>query len=263
MEESVGIYMLGTAGCGKSTLVASMANWLEESDIPFQLVNLDPGADLIPYEPDVDVRDWMTLADIMEEYELGPNGGQIVAADMLALYSSKIKSQLDMNSGKYIIFDTPGQFELFTFREATRELVSNLVPNSFLVYLVDPFNAKTPSGFISQMMLSSLARMRFMVPSLEVLSKADIVEEKMTSDIKRWQDYPEQLQDDILEETRLRPTMSNELSMGIVRTIEDLGIIPKLFPVSSATKDGIQRIYETVQLTYGGGDDINSSSDDE
>ena len=102
-----------------------------------------------------------------------------------------------------------------------------------------------------------------MVPSLEVLSKADIVEDKMMNDIKRWQEYPEQLQDDILEETRLRPTMSNELSMGIVRTIEDLGIIPRLFPVSSATKEGLQRIYETVQLTFGGGDDIDSSSDDE
>ena len=263
MQDSVGIYLLGTAGCGKSTMAAAMAGWLEEAGISFQLVNLDPGADLIPYEPDVDVRDWMTLADIMEEYELGPNGGQIVAADMLALYSSRIRSELDLKGGKYIIFDTPGQFELFTFREATRELVSTLVPNSFLVYLVDPFNSRTPSGFISQLMLSSLARMRFLTPSVEVLSKADIVESKMMEDIKRWQDNPEQLQDDIMEGARERPTMANELSLGIVRTIEEMGIIPKLFPVSSATKEGIRGIYERVQLTFGGGEDMEAQDEEE
>lgn len=263
MQDSVGIYFLGTAGCGKSTLTASMANWLEESDIPFQIVNLDPGADLIPYEPDIDVRDWMTLADIMEEYGLGPNGGQIVAADMLALYASRIRSQLDLKGGKYILFDTPGQFELFTFREASRELVSSLVPNSFLVYLIDPFNARTPSGFISQMMLSSLARLRFMTPSVEVLSKADLIEEKMMEDIKRWQEYPEHLQDDILEEAVQRPSMSTELSVGIVRTIEELGIIPNLFPVSASTKQGIRGIYETIQLSYGGGEDPQTPDEEE
>jgi hypothetical protein len=244
-------------------MVAAMANWLEQRDIPFQLVNLDPGADLIPYEPDVDVRDWMTLADIMEEYELGPNGGQIVAADMLALYSTRIREQLDLKSGKYIIFDTPGQFELFTFREASRELVSSLVPNSFIVYLVDPFNARTPSGFISQIMLSSLARMRFMIPSLEVLSKSDIIEQKMMDDIKRWQEYPEHLQDDILDESKERPSMSNELSVGLARTIDEMGLISRLFPVSSANADGIQRVYETVQLSFGGGEDKPTGSEEE
>jgi GTPase SAR1 family protein len=258
MQDTVGIFILGTAGCGKSTLTAAMANWMAEGGMPSQIVNLDPGADLTPYEADVDVRDWITLADVMEEYELGPNGAQIVAADMLAIYKNRIKASLDPTEGKYILFDTPGQMELFTFREASRDLVASLVPNSFLLYLIDPFNARTPSGFISQLMLSSLARLRFMVPSLEVLSKSDMTEPEYMEKLNDWQTYPEHLMDDMLEETRRNPTMSNEFGIGINKVIEDLGLASNIFPVSSANSVGIDKIYEVVQLTYGGGDDLSS-----
>jgi len=256
MDGPVGIYILGTAGCGKSTLAASLARWMEEGGYPFQLVNLDPGADASPYEPDVDVRDWMTLADIMDEYELGPNGAQIVAADMLALYSSRIRSSLDLDEGRYIIFDTPGQMELFTFREASRELVRNLVKNSMLVYLVDPFNARTPSGFTSQLMLSALARLRFLVPSLEILSKSDMAEPSVMENIRRWQEFPDQLMADLIEESDSNPSLSNELGIGIFRAMDDLGIASSLFPVSAVKGEGMERIYEVAQLTFGGGEDL-------
>ncbi len=262
MQDTVGIFVLGTAGCGKSTLVAAMANWMDQGGLPNQIVNLDPGSDLIPYEPDVDVRDWITLADVMEEYKLGPNGAQIVAADMLAIYKSRIKSSLDLTDEKYILFDTPGQMELFTFREAAKEIVSSLVPQSYLLYLIDPFNARTPSGFVSQLMLSSLSRLRFQIPSLEVLSKADMMDPEMIERINRWQNYPDILMNDLLEETRASPSLSTELAVGINRTLEDLGVASKLFPVSSANGTGIDRIYEVVQLTYGAGDDLPVSDGD-
>ena len=99
MQETIGIFILGTAGCGKSTLAAAAAHWLQEGGYPVQLVNLDPGSDITPYEADVDVRDWLTLGDIMEEYELGPNGAQIVASDMVAIYKNRIKEGIDLTSG--------------------------------------------------------------------------------------------------------------------------------------------------------------------
>ncbi len=262
MQETVGLFLTGTAGCGKSTLAAAMGNWMEETGYPYQIVNLDPGADLSPYEADVDVRDWMTLADIMEEYGLGPNGAQIVAADMLALYSTRIRESLDLTEGRYIIFDTPGQMELFSFREATRELVKGLVPNSYLVYLVDPFNARTPTGFVTQLMLSALSRMRFNIPSIEILSKADLVEEGMLENLTRWQNYPDQLMDEVIQEAGHEPSMSRELSVGINKVLYELGIASRLFPVSSSDGSGIERIYELIQLTYGGGDDLAPKDED-
>jgi hypothetical protein len=263
MQDTVGLFLLGTAGCGKSTMAAAMANWMNEVGYPFQLVNLDPGADLSPYEADVDVRDWITLADIMEEYGLGPNGAQVVAADMLAIYKTRIRESLDLKEGGYIIFDTPGQMELFSFREATREMVKGLVPNSYLVYLVDPFNSRTPTGFVTQLMLSALSRLRFSVPSIEVLSKIDLLEEGMMEDLQRWQQFPEQLMDDVVQEAGNEPSMSRELSVGINRVIEDMGIASNLFPVSSATGEGLERLYEVIQLTYGAGEDLSPRDEEE
>lgn len=263
MQDTVGLFLLGTAGCGKSTMAAAMANWMTEVGYPLQLVNLDPGADLSPYEADVDVRDWITLADIMEEYGLGPNGAQVVAADMLAIYKTRIRESLDLKEGGYIIFDTPGQMELFSFREATREMVKGLVPNSHLVYLVDPFNSRTPTGFVTQLMLSALSRLRFQVPSIEVLSKIDLIEEGMMEDLKRWQQFPEQLMDDVLQEAGNEPAMSRELSVGINRVLEDMGIASKLFPVSSATGEGLERLYEVIQLTFGAGEDLSPRDEEE
>lgn len=263
MQDTVGLFLLGTAGCGKSTMAAAMANWMTEVGYPLQLVNLDPGADLSPYEADVDVRDWITLADIMEEYGLGPNGAQVVAADMLALYKTRIRESLDLKEGGYILFDTPGQMELFSFREATREMVKGLVPNSYLVYLVDPFNSRTPTGFVTQLMLSALSRLRFQVPSIEVLSKIDLIEEGMMEDLKRWQQFPEQLMDDVLQEAGNEPAMSRELSVGINRVLEDMGIASKLFPVSSSTGEGLERLYEVIQLTFGAGEDLSPRDEEE
>lgn len=263
MQETVGIFILGTAGCGKSTLAAAAAHWLQEGGYPVQLVNLDPGSDITPYEADIDVRDWLTLGDIMEEYELGPNGAQVVASDMVAIYKNRIKEGIDYTSGGYVIFDTPGQLELFTFREATRDLVTSLVPHSYLLYLVDPFNARTPSGFISQMMLSSLARLRFQVPSMDVLSKADMIEAEQMEKIERWQNFPEQLTNDMLEEAKTAPSMSSELGLSLNRVLEESGIAPKMFPVSSKTGLGMESIYEIIQLTYGGGDDLAVPNDED
>ena len=41
------------------------------------VVNLDPAAEEILYQPSVDIRELISLEDVMEELELGPNGGLI------------------------------------------------------------------------------------------------------------------------------------------------------------------------------------------
>ena len=44
----------------------------------------DPGAERVHYDPEFDVRDLVSLSDVMNEYDLGPNGAQILAADLVA-----------------------------------------------------------------------------------------------------------------------------------------------------------------------------------
>src|SRR5690554_3796267 len=48
-------------------------------------VNLDPAADQFDYEPDVDIKDLISLQDVMEEMQLGPNGGLMACFEYVAL----------------------------------------------------------------------------------------------------------------------------------------------------------------------------------
>lgn len=91
MKEEIFIYFIGTAGSGKSTLAHNFNQWMKLRGLDTIIVNLDPGAENLPYEPDVDIRDWISLEDVMKTYELGPNGAQIACADMIALDITDIK----------------------------------------------------------------------------------------------------------------------------------------------------------------------------
>ncbi|MGA1794044.1 MAG: ATP/GTP-binding protein [Thermoplasmatota archaeon] len=256
MQPTVIVYILGTAGCGKSTFTAGAANWLAENGFSVKTVNLDPGADMLPYEPTIDVRDWLTLADVMEQYGLGPNGAQVVAADMVALYRSKIIDELDVGETQYVIVDTPGQLELFAFRESSKEIVNGLLPDtSVFLFLIDPFNARTPSGYVSQVMLANLCKLRFSIPTIELISKGDMVDPGLRNLLDQWQEYPDHLYDEMVKEASGRPSMWNEFNIGLLRSMEDLGLLLPHSIVSAAEMEGFERIYQTIQLHFGGGED--------
>jgi len=48
------------------------------------LFNLDPAAEKFEYEPSIDIRDLITLDDVMEEMDLGPNGGLVYCFECVA-----------------------------------------------------------------------------------------------------------------------------------------------------------------------------------
>ena len=57
MKEEIFVYFIGTAGSGKSTLTYNFKQWMYLRGLDVITVNLDPGAENLPYEPDVDIRD--------------------------------------------------------------------------------------------------------------------------------------------------------------------------------------------------------------
>lgn len=50
-------------------------------------MNLDPAAEDLDYTPDLDIRDLITLEDVMEEMGLGPNGGLVYCFESAAFLS--------------------------------------------------------------------------------------------------------------------------------------------------------------------------------
>ena len=48
------IIVLGTAGSGKTTLTAALADFLLDNELDVVTVNLDPAVETLPYKPDID-----------------------------------------------------------------------------------------------------------------------------------------------------------------------------------------------------------------
>ena len=73
------VLVTGPAGAGKSTFCRSFMTHLQSSKRTGHLVNLDPAADpaSFEYDPSIDIRDLISLEDVMSELGYGPNGGLI------------------------------------------------------------------------------------------------------------------------------------------------------------------------------------------
>ena len=55
-------FVTGTAGSGKSLLTGALKNWFVNRGEDAKAVNLVPGVIVLPYDPDVDIRDSIQLS---------------------------------------------------------------------------------------------------------------------------------------------------------------------------------------------------------
>lgn len=81
---------------------------------PVCLVNLDPAAPSTPYQASIDIKELITLSDVMEEFGLGPNGGMLYCLEFLEANMSWLEGRLKEQEADYFVFDLPGQVELST-----------------------------------------------------------------------------------------------------------------------------------------------------
>jgi len=256
MKEEIFIYFIGTAGSGKSTLTYNFKQWINLRGLDAITVNLDPGAENLPYEPDVDIRDWISLKQVMESYGLGPNGAQIACADMLALNTDDVKKSIESFKTDYILMDTPGQIELFVFREAGKYIIKFLNPaRSIIAYILDPALAKTASGFVSQLLLSLSTNFRLGQYQINILSKVDMLSDNELQQVEKWSHDSDELRTALLNE---KASIYREMSEGLFRLINGFGNQGKIFPTGKEDFFGIEDLYTQIQLHFEGGEDLMS-----
>ncbi len=256
MKQEIFLYMIGTAGSGKSTLSHVFKEWTEVEGIDAILVNLDPGAENLPYSPDVDIRDWISLKEVMDVHELGPNGAQIACADMLALNTDDVKESISSFKTDFVVIDTPGQLELFVFRESGRFIIETLQPNrSVIAYLIDHVLAKNPSAFVSHLLLSFSTHVRMNIPQMNLLSKADLLTKEECEMVVEWSKNAESLQNALMQQQQ---SLYAQISEGLLRLLSDFPISDSLIPVSQNAFLGVEDMYAMMQMLFQGGEDVRS-----
>jgi hypothetical protein len=255
MNQLIFVYFIGTAGSGKSNLTQAFKLWMDRHGFDAITMNLDPGAERLPYGPDVDIRDWINLREIMDRYSLGPNGAQVICADMLATKVQEVKEVVDGFKADYCLVDTPGQIELFVFRECGKYIIDYLSRERALVaFLIDSFLVKNPSGLVSQLLLAATSLFRLENPMSTLLSKVDILNDKERREILNWCEDPDKLYNSI---TASIPSAYKQLSVNLLQVLAELGAELKPNPTSCQTYEGIEDLYTNIQETFMGGEDLS------
>jgi GTPase SAR1 family protein len=244
--------MIGTAGSGKSLLTAALGDWLKMAKQDVSLVNLDPGALRLPYSPDVDVRDYVSIEKLMEEYRLGPNGALVMAADLIADEIEKISDEIEELQSDIVLVDTSGQIELFAFRASGPYIASELTKEpKAIVYLFDSVFSVNPLNYVSNLFLSAAVTNRFLLPQIHLLSKCDLLPRDEVNRIVDWSANPKTLEDSI--EQKLEGT-KRLLSINMMQAIYKLGLRFLLLPISAKTNDGMINFNTALERVLAAGE---------
>ena len=246
------VFIIGTAGSGKSLLTASFSEWLKMSKQNVTVVNLDPGALKLPYSPDVDVRNYVNVGDLMEKYGLGPNGAAIMAADVIADEIDEISKEIEDLKSDIVLVDTSGQMELFAFRSSGPYIAKELTKEpKAIVYLFDAAFSFNPLNYVSNLFLSAAVQNRFLVPQVHLLSKSDLLPKEDVNKVVDWSASPRALENSI--DQKLTGTR-RLLSRNMMRAIYQLGLRFLLIPVSAKTNEGIINFNTALERVLAGGE---------
>ena len=195
---------MGPAGAGKTTFCTALITHLQHSRRSCFYVNLDPAATDFTYEPDLDIRDLISLEDVMEDMSLGPNGGLIFCFEFLLQNLDFLSNAIEPLSEEYlIIFDLPGQIELYThiplLPELTRYLgrMGPLSISLCAAYLLEATFVVDKAKFFAGTLSAMSAMINMELPHINVLSKMDLVKDQIgKKELRRFVDPDANLLDD-------------------------------------------------------------------
>ena len=247
------IFVTGTAGAGKSLLTSKIKEYYAKNGTFPITLNLDPGVASLPYSPDIDVRDYIDLNTIMEKYQLGSNGSLIMANDLIATKIDDIQKEADTINPDYLIVDTPGQIELFAYRQSGPFFVNEFVAEEKMnLFLFDGTMVSSPSNFVSLTLLSTSIRLRLGLPTVNVITKTDLIQEKLEK-VLSWSGTDSQLEADLAGELN-GDTFS--LVSDMLSSLNRHDFQQDLIPVSNVTGDGMVNLQSALSRTINLGEEL-------
>lgn len=247
------IFLTGTAGSGKSLLTSKIYEYYTRNGAFAAILNLDPGVETLPYTCDIDVRDHVDVVSIMKQYDLGPNGAMIMANDLIATKIDDIQNQINNVNPDYLLIDTPGQIELFAYRISGPFLVQNLnLEEKTSIFLFDGALITTPVNFVSIALLATSVKLRFKLPTINVLTKIDLIGGKL-KEILNWSTNLFALESAISKEV---DGETYTLTTTILRSLNLGGFAQGLIPISNVTDEGMVNLQSALSRTINLGEEV-------
>jgi GPN-loop GTPase len=246
------IFVTGTAGAGKSLLASRLLQWYSDSGSYPVSLNLDPGSERLPYEPDVDVRDYVDMKAIMEDYNLGPNGSLVIASDLISTHLEEIQNEVNELNPDVVVIDTPGQIELFAFRPSGPYFVGNFLADSKVnIFVFDGTLVSSAVNYVAISLLASSVMLRLKTSQVNVLSKSDLILDKLQQ-ILGWSSSSKVLENSLSQEKEAEHSL---LSIEVLRALTMGDFLQDLIAVSGLTMSGIINLVAAVSRVVSQGED--------
>jgi GTPase SAR1 family protein len=247
------IFVTGTAGSGKSLLTSKIYEYYTRNGAFAAVLNLDPGVDSLPYTCDIDVRDYVDIVSIMRQYDLGPNGSLIMANDLIASKIDELQNEVDRTNPDYLLVDTPGQIELFAYRTSGPFFIQNLRSEEKAnIFLFDGSLITSPINFVSISLLATSIKLRLNVPTVNVLTKSDLIGEKL-KDVLSWSSSLRTLEEAVAKET---DGDTYSLITNVLRGLNLSGFAQGLIPISNVTGEGIVNLEIALSRVINLGEEV-------
>ena len=250
------IYMLGMAGSGKTTMTAMFGNWLSRRGEVVAKVNLDPGVMELPYVPDFDVKEIVNLFDLMRREGLGPNGGLLRANEIILENIDVIVDRINslLSKASYVLVDTPGQLELFAFRELGSRLVSKLSDqNSVGIFIIDAKNLEKPSDVVMAVLLALAVRFHLDIEVVMILNKMDVASRKTLDLVRQFYSNPGLFLEEI---KRQDGGVLGEMSAELVKVLRDSLLSARVMGVSVLRMENLEDVFSIIHDVFCGCGDL-------
>lgn len=237
--------------------------------------NLDPAAENFSYDLAFDVRDLISVDEVMEELGLGPNGALIYCMEYLLENSAWLQDHLEeFDDDEYLLLDCPGQLELYTHVPIMRQILDRMRMWGFeskmmSVFCVDATFMGDTSKFISGSLLSLSVMIALEMPHINVLTKCDLIDQdevenmlSVHSATQLWEieeekqaledDNEDEAQRKVLEKRRRK---RNKLTESICSLLDDYTMV-SFVPLHLNDEDSIDHVLSLADHTIQYGEDL-------
>ena len=241
------VLTLGSAGAGKTTLTNALCSWInKEGHVSASCINLDPGAEQSPYKAIWDIRDKFSVREIMRKYDLGPNGALLKTMDLLLEMSEDVIEEItNVTDSDYLIIDTPGQLEIFTFRDVGENFAKKLSEKMTTIglFLIDGELFKSVTRLLVLQVLGLSAELNLSVPLIHIINKGDLIDSKL---VEKIDDKKEAIKLIISE----RRGSLIDLGIGIYKIIRELKAAARPILVSAKEKKRLDELFDAMHEVF-------------
>ncbi|CDW52245.1 GPN loop GTPase 3 [Trichuris trichiura] len=254
-----GQIVIGPAGSGKSTFCKTVSEYGASSSRLIKVVNLDPAADHFDYTCYADVRNLISLEDVIQDESLclGPNGGLVFCMEYLAQNLNWLEEELGEGDDDYFLFDCPGQLELYTHAPVMKMIVEELKRMNFslcAVFTLDTQFLLDVPKFMSGSLAALSAMINLELPHVNVLTKMDLLAESSKRRLEAFIEADPRLAETVEDVDRFS-VKYRRLTQSLSSLLENYSLV-KYVPLDISDEDTIGDLLLIIDNAVQYGDDL-------